>query len=93
MMDIGLVSDDLDMQQGDFTNVESTYEHQRQLLINGKGTFKQNPTVCVGLLEYLDDEDYNGAMTEILAQFNNDGMTVKSINTTNQNIDIDAYYP
>jgi len=92
-MDIGLVSDDLDMQQGDFTNVESTYEHQRQLLINGKGTFKQNPTVCVGLLEYLDDEDYNGAMTEIRAQFNNDGMTVRSINTTNQNIDIDAYYP
>lgn len=93
MMDIGLVNDDLDMQQGDFTNVESTLQHQRQLLINGKGAFKENPTICVGLFEYIDDEDYNGAMAAVRVEFPRDGMTINSININGGNINIDAYYP
>ncbi|MBS1690535.1 MAG: hypothetical protein JSS96_17515 [Bacteroidetes bacterium] len=93
MMDIGLVSDDLDFEQGDFTNVESTQQHQRQLLINDKGTFKENPTICVGLWSYMDNENFADIMSEIRVEYARDGMQVDSINLNNNNINVDAYYP
>jgi len=94
MMDIGLVSDDLDIEQGDFTNAESTYQHQRQLLINDKGTFKENPTICIGIYSYLDNENPSDLLRDTTIEYTRDGMTVKSINlSSNGNINIDAYYP
>jgi hypothetical protein len=94
MMDIGLVSDDLDIEQGDFTNTESTYQHQRQLLINDKGTFKENPTICIGIYSYLDNENPSDLLRDTTIEYTRDGMTVKSINlSSNGNINIDAYYP
>ena len=94
MMDIGLVSDDLDIEQGDFTNTESTYQHQWQLLINDKGTFKENPTICIGIYSYLDNENPGDLLRDTTIEYTRDGMTVKSINlSSNGNINIDAYYP
>jgi len=94
MMDIGLVSDDLDMEQGDFTNIESTYQHQRQLLINDKGTFKENPTICIGVFSYLDNDNAQDLLRATNVEYTRDGMNVKSVQlTANGNINIDAYYP
>lgn len=80
MMDIGMnAADDLDITSGDFANVESTAQHQRQILLNAKGDFKQNPTICVGAFQYLDDETMNNLVRDICVEFSRDGMEVQSV--------------
>ena len=80
MMDIGLGSGDLLVAGGDFGIVESTYQHQRQLIMNHKGDYKENPTVCVGAARYQDDD--NGPQNvkrAITQEFMNDGMEVETL--------------
>ena len=88
MMDIGLVpvmaagvqvGEDCAVVAGDFTVVESTQIHKWELIQNNKGDFKQNPTICVGVLDYTDDEGINDLVAAITDQFVLDGMDVKSI--------------
>lgn len=80
MMDIGLdTNDDLSINSGDFSVIESTAQHQRQLLLNNKGDFKQNPTICVGAFEYFDDEHMQGLIRAVSIEFSKDGMDVQSI--------------
>lgn len=79
-MDIGLdANDDLIFSNGDFSIDESTRTHQRQLLLNGKGSFKENPTICVDLTEYLDDEAPTELLRAIRVEFVRDGMDVKAV--------------
>lgn len=99
MIDIALVTltdttDDLVITNGDFFWVESTQQHQRQLLINDKGTFKANPTIGVGIFGYLDDEGLENASRDTAKEFTRDGMRVNKIeNTPDGKLNIDAYYP
>jgi len=80
MMDIALTEgEDLDLSSGDFGVIESTHQHQRQLLLNNKGDFKQNPTVGVGLFSYFDDEQFQNLIRAVSMEFSRDGMNVTSI--------------
>lgn len=84
MMDIALEDDDLKITAGgDFEIVESTQEHQRQLVLNGKGDFKEFPDACVDAEGYVDDDgDNNGLdalINAIVTEFINDGMSVESV--------------
>lgn len=80
MMDIGLSTDeDSDILLGDFTVVESTAQHQRQLILNNKGDFKQNPTVGVGAFEYFNDEGLQELIRAVSIEFTRDGMDVQRI--------------
>ena len=80
MNDIGLVAvsggEDLLISGGDFVVVESTAQHQRQLILNNKGEFKQNPNICVGAVNFIDDEGRGNIIREITMQFIQDGMDV-----------------
>jgi proteasome assembly chaperone (PAC2) family protein len=95
MIDISLATDeDLLILSGDFSAIESTGQHQRQLILNNKGDFKQNPTICVGAFEYLDDENFRELIRAISKEFMRDGMEVKGIDVTkNGSISTDAFYP
>jgi hypothetical protein len=95
MVDIGLDEDeDLAIVSGDFTVVESTAQHQRQLILNNKGDFKQNPTIGVGVLSYLDDENYEQLIRAISIEFSRDGMDVKRVGLGKDGIiKSEAYYP
>jgi hypothetical protein len=95
MIDIGLDEDeDLAIVSGDFTVVESTAQHQRQLILNNKGDFKQNPTIGVGVLSYLDDENYEQLIRAISIEFSRDGMDVKRVGLGKDGIiKSEAYYP
>lgn len=65
---------------GDFEPEESTRQHQRQLIINNKGDFKENPNICVGVDWYMNEDDgMQALMQEIAAQFANDGMDVQGV--------------
>ena len=95
MRDIGLdSSEDLEINAGDFIAGENTAQHQRQLIFNGNGDFKQTPTICVGAFGYLDDEHFQELMRKISLEFSKDGMDVKKVSLNIDGIiDTDAYYP
>ena len=96
MIDMGVTtSGDVTISAGDFVMAESTAEHQKELLLNNKGDYKQNPAVGVGVLNYMDDDDGFTALTrQIAQQFAADGMQVNSVVLqSNGTIKTDAYYP
>jgi len=95
MIDIGISdTEDLFIVGGDFLMTECTAHHQRQLILNNNADFKQNPTICVGAFEYLDDENYQELLRKVSLEFTKDGMDVKSVRLdTNGLINTDAYYP
>jgi hypothetical protein len=98
MIDVGLRSvtggEDAVIVAGDFSKAESTATHQQQLILNNNGDFKQNPAICVGAFDYLDDENFQNLMRTISVEFTKDGMDVKSVELApNGIIKSDAYYP
>ena len=94
MIDIALdTNEDATIVSGDFVQEESTAQHQRQLILNNKGDFKQNPTICVGVSEYTDDENFSSLIRAISVEFTRDGMDVKSITLSPAGIiKSDAFY-
>jgi len=80
MSDIALDdNEDLDISSGDFKMTESTAQHQRQLVLNNKGDFKEFPTSCVGVFEYFDDEQFQGLIRAVSIEFCRDGMDVSEL--------------
>jgi hypothetical protein len=99
MIDIGLIAvssgeDLLISSGGDFVMAENTAWHQRDLILNNKGEYKENPTIGVGAFDYLDDENIQDLIRAITVAFTVDGMQVEGINLSAAGvITSDAYYP
>lgn len=83
----------LKIENGDFVIGESTYQHQRNLLLADKGEYKESPTIGVGVRRYLESERPSELAREIRLEFIADGMDVNAINIDdNLEISIDASY-
>lgn len=83
---------DLSFKNGDIEVGISVQQHQRMLLICPKGSFKKNPEVGVGVLNYLEDENAADLFSEIKTQLSGDGMEIESIDISGGNLKIDAHY-
>ena len=83
---------DLLFENGDLVIGESTLQHQQLLLTTAKGEWKQWPKVGIGMDDFLNDDTVNSMMNEISHQFELDGMKVKSINSGDGKLYIDASY-
>jgi len=94
MMDIALDrTEDILTGYGDITVAESTAQHQRQLILNNKGDFKQNPGSCAGAFDYLDDENFAELIRAISIEFTKDGMDVVSVRVMPDGVIVsDAFY-
>ena len=93
MRDIQLdTSFDLVIKNGDFSVGESTQQHQQCLLLAEKGSYKQYPTVGVGIATYLKDDSPSDLLREIRIQFSKDGMNVNSLGFEQGKLRIDAPY-
>jgi hypothetical protein len=100
MIDYGVDgNNDLLISGGDFVRVESTAQHQRQLLLCQKGEYKDNPTICVGVSSYQDDDNKEALFQEITVQFQQDGMEVvnlepntRSVSDSSEKIFDNSYY-
>lgn len=68
--------------------------HQNQALILSirKGELKENPSVGVGVADYLLSEDLNALQNEIRQQLEMDGQTVTSVTVAEDTIAIDSKY-
>lgn len=82
---------DAKIDNGDFVTGGSTEWHQLLLLQCSKGDFKENPTICIGAAGWLKD-DVGGLLAEVKKEFERDGMTVKKLELTNDNLITDASY-
>ena len=82
---------DVDITGSDISYVESTLQHQRDLLLTNKGEMKDSPSSGVGVVDFVNDENSAELSTEIRNQFRKDGMNVKEIAIA-ETIKIDAAY-
>jgi hypothetical protein len=69
-----------------------TQQNKTAIILNYAGAFKLSPTVGVGIADMLNDENPLHWRTEIRKQLAADGMTVKNVAITPENIIIDANY-
>jgi len=83
---------DLLIEDGDFVIGESTYQHQKLLLLCNKGEFKEFPTRCVGAIRYIEEAKAEDLAREIETDFSKDGMKVSKIDIEIPNVKIDAVY-
>ena len=91
--DIKHTSDgDVDITGNDINYVESTQQHQSDLLLLVKGELKDAPSVGVGLADFIGDEDNSDLSTEIRTEFRKDGMKVSEINIQGGIIKVNAAY-
>lgn len=93
MMDIGL-DDSYDLQTGgDFGVAESTVVHQKGLILDNKGEYKENPILCIGAFNYTDSERPQELLNEMSKQFAGDGMDVQRVAIAgNGSIQVAAFY-
>jgi hypothetical protein len=101
MMDIGVVAvesggvvvgNDLAVSGGDFVVEESKVAHNTHLVICNKGEFDERPLMCVGAVNYIDDDAPNDFIQEIAAQLRGDGMDVKSVRLVGGVVQTEGYY-
>lgn len=92
-MDIALDTNaDLKVASGDFVNVESRAEHNRNLVLCAKGEFDERPLMGVGAVNYIDDDTPNDLIQEIAEQLRKDGMEVKSVRIEGGIIKTNGFY-
>lgn len=86
-------SNDLIIENGDFTIGDATLQHQNHILIAQKGEYKLTPEVGAGVLDEVNNENPRELLSEIRRQFEYDGMKVNSLKiAANGNLLIDALY-
>lgn len=86
-------NNDLVTNDGDFVVGESTYQHQKHLLLAEKGDYKQFPTAGVASKKYLERESPDEYARAIRQEFVADGMNVTTLTILeNLELSIDAEY-
>ena len=80
------------IRNGDFVVGDATKQHQRSLIMNHKGEYKQYPETGVGIANYLDDENPDDMMREVRRQLVQDDLTVEQMRVTATGLQIDAHY-
>ncbi|KAA6348032.1 hypothetical protein EZS27_004484 [termite gut metagenome] len=84
---------DIDLSTNDLFYSESTEQHQRDILLAGKGHFKETPLVGVSAIDYLNDESPDNFLRAVRKEFTRDGMKVKSLALKAGELSINATYP
>lgn len=84
MIDIAHTSEgDIDLLAGDILYAESTGQHQRDILLSGKGHYKETPELGVDAMEYVNDNEPENLFRAIRKEFTRDGMKVTKVSMDN----------
>lgn len=94
MIDVVLdENDDLLFENGDLVIGESTNQNIKQIVTANKGEFKESPEIGVGIVQMLNDEEYDDILIEAKKNLAYDGMKVKNISFSEEGkLIIDAKY-
>mgnify|MGYP006916077375 CR=1 FL=1 len=85
---------DLDLSTGDLYPIESTAQHQRDLLLSAQGHIRHKPEAGVGAVNYLLNEDKEGLLRQVRKEMAADGQKVTKVaySTATQELEIKADY-
>jgi len=93
MIDVKLNDEgDVDVSGGDIGYVESTTQHQRDLIVAHKGHYKGVPNVGVGAINFIHDENPENFLLTIRREFTRDGMKVERVAVTGNDLIVNAAY-
>lgn len=74
---------DIDLTPGDLLYAESTGQHQKDILLSGKGHYKECPELGVDATEYVNDNGPENLLRSIRNEFIRDGMKVTQVSMDN----------
>jgi hypothetical protein len=84
--DIHLISNELDFTGGDFVFSDSDLQHQEDIISENIGSYKQYPTLGVGIINYLNSSGMQGILRRsIQINLQSDGYFVKEVRFKNNN--------
>lgn len=86
------IDGDVDITGGDISYTDSTAQHQKDLIYTNKGELKSNPSVGVGIYEFINDDDATELLTSIRTEFRKDGMKVNEVALVNGKVKTVAEY-
>lgn len=93
MIDIANTSEgDIDFSSGDIVYVESTGQHQQDILLSDKGHYKEVPATGVGIINFLHETDPENLLRSVHKEFSRDGMKVKKVSINGGKIIPEAGY-
>jgi hypothetical protein len=88
-----LLTDEIQIKNGDFAIGESDKQHTQHILIANKGEYKNNPALGVGIEKMLSTEEPMEFLIDAKKNLEYDGMKVKNIAfTEKETILVDAKY-
>ena len=88
-----LLTDDLQIKNGDFAIGESDHQHTQHILIANKGEYKNFPALGVGIERMLNTEEPMEFLIDAKKNLEYDGMKVKNISFTEKGtLLVDAKY-
>lgn len=77
------VGGDIDLTPGDLLYTESTGQHQKDILLSGKGHYKECPELGVDATEYVNDNGPENLLRSIRNEFIRDSMKVTQVSMDN----------
>lgn len=81
---------DLDLSTGDLVVTESTYQHQRDLLLSDKGHIRDKAEAGVGAVNYLLGNEPEAFLRATRKEFAADGMKVRKVSFSAYGNDLEA---
>ena len=93
MQDIRQQADgDIYLSDTDFLLIDSTRQHQRDIIITRAGSMKHAPSKGVGAEDYVNDESPEAFLRKTRQEIAADGQKVKSVQMVEGYIEIKAGY-
>lgn len=83
---------DLLIRNGHLQIGPTSEQNQYLILTTHAGEWKENPTLGVGVEDYLNETDFSGLKYSIRENFKKDGLNVQKIEIINNQLSIDADY-
>lgn len=81
----GLITEGLSV--GDITNQNIEF-----VVDFCKNEIKQDPTKCVGIIGYIDEDSPENLLRSVRTELNKEGMSIKKLSIENNELIIDATY-
>ena len=86
-------TNDLVIKDGDLVVVESTAQHQKDILLARKGHYRQRPDVGADIRSFLDDDSPGDLPGIVSAELEKDGMQISDVSlNADFKLRIDASY-